>query len=243
MTLENGESIEATEEHPFYVKGKGWNPASSLQIGQALVLHDGTTVVIREVDTSVRFETVYNLTVANAHTYFVGRNGALVHNIQPGNPPLDLCKLENWINPSFRKTTPGSIYPGAPERLPPMKDVWGKTAGILKVAGVSIELLSGDGGPNEVFKEWKNLGDKRYHVETHTAGVLRLLGKRSGTLYLNNDPCGYEAHLRNPSAPIWGCYAFFADLLPVGTNVKVYFPHPFDKTRRIPWDVSGRGPK
>ncbi len=65
ITLDSGKSIEATAEHPFYIKGKGWNPASTLKVGQVLVLHNGTTVVVEEVDTSVRRETVYNLTVAS----------------------------------------------------------------------------------------------------------------------------------------------------------------------------------
>ncbi len=80
ITLDSGESIEATAEHPFYIKGKGWNPANSLKVGQALQLHNGTTVVVKEVDTSVRLEKVYNFTVANTHNYFVGVDGVLVHN-------------------------------------------------------------------------------------------------------------------------------------------------------------------
>jgi len=84
ITLDSGESIEATAEHHFYIKGKGWNPANSLKVGQALQLHNGTTVVVKEVDTSVRFEKVYNLTVANTHNYFVGGDGVLVHNCVKG---------------------------------------------------------------------------------------------------------------------------------------------------------------
>jgi hypothetical protein len=80
ITLNSGDSIEATAEHPFYIKGKGWNPASRLKVGQALQLHNGTTVVVKEIDTSVRLEKVYNLTVANTHNYFVGESGVLVHN-------------------------------------------------------------------------------------------------------------------------------------------------------------------
>jgi len=83
LTLASGDSIEATAEHPFYIKGKGWNPASSLKVGQALQLHNGTTVVINEIDTSSRVEKVYNLTVANTHNYFVGVDGVLVHNCPP----------------------------------------------------------------------------------------------------------------------------------------------------------------
>ncbi len=87
ITLDSGESIEATAEHPFYIKGKGWNPASSLKVGQALQLHNGTTVVVKEIDTSVRVGKVYNLTVANTHNYFVGGDGVLVHNFGSGGCP------------------------------------------------------------------------------------------------------------------------------------------------------------
>ncbi len=80
ITLDSGKSIEATAEHPFYIKGKGWNPASSLSVGQVLELHDGTLVVVKEVLTRVRRDLVYNLTVANTHNYFVGEDGVLVHN-------------------------------------------------------------------------------------------------------------------------------------------------------------------
>jgi RHS repeat-associated protein len=37
ITLDSGESIEATAEQPFYIKGKGWNPASSLKVVGNLV--------------------------------------------------------------------------------------------------------------------------------------------------------------------------------------------------------------
>jgi len=46
VSLSSGKKIEATAEHPFYVKGKGWNPAGSLKVGEVLVLHNGTTVVV-----------------------------------------------------------------------------------------------------------------------------------------------------------------------------------------------------
>ncbi len=94
ITLDSGESIETTAEHPFYIKGKGWNPANSLKVGQALQLHNGTTVVVKEVDTSVRVERVYNLTVANTHNYFVGGDGVLVHNCG---------KTKKMPNPKRRK--------------------------------------------------------------------------------------------------------------------------------------------
>ncbi len=80
LTFDSGKKVETTAEHPFYIQGKGWNPAGSLKVGQALVLHDGTTVVVEEVDSSARWEVVFNFSVANAHNYFVGGDGVLVHN-------------------------------------------------------------------------------------------------------------------------------------------------------------------
>jgi RHS repeat-associated protein len=84
LTLENGNIIEATAEHPFYINGKGWNPASSLKVGQVLQLHNGVTIIINEIDTSIRFAKVYNLTVANTHNYFVSQSGVFVHNSSDG---------------------------------------------------------------------------------------------------------------------------------------------------------------
>jgi len=109
ITLDSGESIEATAEHPFYIKGKGWNPANSLKVGQALQLHNGTTVVVKEVDTSVRVERVYNLTVANTHNYFIGRDGVLVHNADKCYDNI-IQKIMDYLGEGFKakKTDHGS---------------------------------------------------------------------------------------------------------------------------------------
>jgi RHS repeat-associated protein len=110
LTLESGEVIESTPEHPFYIKGKGWNPASSLKVGQALLLRSGTVVVIQEISTETRFETVYNLTVANTHNYFVGQDGVLVQN----------CKEEVKVDAKiFAQTLLLNFYVGMPILLPP----------------------------------------------------------------------------------------------------------------------------
>jgi hypothetical protein len=80
VTLDSGESLEATAGHPFYVQGKGWNVAANLKVGDALRLSNGTTLVVKTVDTSTRFARVYNFAVAQNANYFVGRDGVLVHN-------------------------------------------------------------------------------------------------------------------------------------------------------------------
>jgi hypothetical protein len=63
--------IEGTAEHPFYVYGKGWTPLAELQPGDWLRTDNGWVQVGGVKDTG-RVETVYNLRVADHHTYFVG---------------------------------------------------------------------------------------------------------------------------------------------------------------------------
>lgn len=58
--MENGEQIEATVGHPFYVQGKGWNAAVGLKVGDALLLYNRTTLVVKTVDSSTRSAKVYN---------------------------------------------------------------------------------------------------------------------------------------------------------------------------------------
>ena len=68
-----GQSIRVTGEHPFWVKGKGWAGAAFLAAGDLLSSHDDQWVPVEAVNTEDReVTTVYNLRVANDHTYFVG---------------------------------------------------------------------------------------------------------------------------------------------------------------------------
>ena len=67
--------IRTTPEHPFYVKGKGWTEALALQPDDMIATASGEWVEVTEVfDTGV-YEKVYNLQVADYHTYFVREEG------------------------------------------------------------------------------------------------------------------------------------------------------------------------
>jgi hypothetical protein len=67
-----GQVIRTTAEHPFWVEGKGWTPARELRAGDRLSSHDGHWVAIEEVFDTGEYEVVYNLQVADFHTYFAG---------------------------------------------------------------------------------------------------------------------------------------------------------------------------
>jgi hypothetical protein len=67
-----GRSIRTTAEHPFYVRGKGWKTAWELAVGDELRSHDEQWVPVEEIEETGERSVVYNLRVADYHTYFVG---------------------------------------------------------------------------------------------------------------------------------------------------------------------------
>jgi len=72
----NGQTIKTTAEHPFYVPAQErFVPAGELQVGDLLVSSQGTLIPIESISQLNEITTVYNLRVADHHTYFVG--GAL----------------------------------------------------------------------------------------------------------------------------------------------------------------------
>jgi hypothetical protein len=68
----DGVTIRTTAEHPFYVKGKGWQCAKELQVGDRLATSDGQWATVEQIGDAGQVVTVYNLSVEDYHTYFVG---------------------------------------------------------------------------------------------------------------------------------------------------------------------------
>jgi hypothetical protein len=111
--LGDTECVSTTAEHPFWVNGIGWTEAARLQEGQLLEIcdPDGSDEDHRQLGSWQELalsgerwsakvvkvamagykETVYNIEVEEFHTYFVGLNGAWVHNkgIDPVEIPLE----------------------------------------------------------------------------------------------------------------------------------------------------------
>ncbi|GHT96973.1 hypothetical protein AGMMS49545_23470 [Betaproteobacteria bacterium] len=103
LTLETGEVITATDGHPFKTT-EGWRDAILLKKGGKLLLKGAgeetgpdqaeggdneRRVTIADVRIEHKTVKAYNLEVANAHTFFVGEDGVLVHN---GRCPPSLRK-------------------------------------------------------------------------------------------------------------------------------------------------------
>jgi hypothetical protein len=67
-----GRTIGTTAEHPFWVRGKGWLPAGGMVVGDLLLGLDGKWVVLTGKRDTGEWASVYNLRVADYHSYFVG---------------------------------------------------------------------------------------------------------------------------------------------------------------------------
>jgi hypothetical protein len=86
-----GSRLAVTEEHPFWVQGRGWTPIREIEVGAPIATADGDTLVLanRRVDATLQ---VFNLTVANDSSYFVGEERVWAHNATctvrvPYHPP------------------------------------------------------------------------------------------------------------------------------------------------------------
>lgn len=79
ITLADGSTLTATEGHPFKTTD-GWRDAILLKKGGKLLQKGEQPVTIVDIRTEQKILPVYNLEVANAHTFFVGEEGVLVHN-------------------------------------------------------------------------------------------------------------------------------------------------------------------
>ena len=74
------EMIEVTDNHPFWVKGRGWVNTIDLEAGMEVEQFDKTTITVEEVEFIGTTPSTYNLTVEEFHSYFAGEQEALVHN-------------------------------------------------------------------------------------------------------------------------------------------------------------------
>ncbi len=126
------ELVTTTPEHPFYVKERSdtearpkpighedlndhWIGAGHLKVGDKIQKADGGFGVVKYVNTVTQTRTMYNLEVREAHTFFVGTQGWLVHNADGSNAARRQAMREAGIPTSSQpfktfKTAEGLAY-------------------------------------------------------------------------------------------------------------------------------------
>ena len=131
----NGEEIVTTDNHPFYVQGRGFIEADKLLVGDKLISVNGEDLVIEEffIEETAEPVDVYNFQVEDYHTYFVGDCAVWVHNAECIVHPDGEIEITDWR--------------GYPENGP-------KPSGKLK-------LLEGDDYQKAL--KAKNAANRKYH--------------------------------------------------------------------------------
>ena len=101
-------AVTTTPDHSFAKLGAGWTPAARLSVGDRIVSRSATrgARVLGLEMRPVAPTQVFNLTVANTHSYLVGSEGLLVHNAD--------CD-----RPDRQGAAPG--VPRPPQRTPPQR--------------------------------------------------------------------------------------------------------------------------
>lgn len=114
-------TIVATPTHPFATAGSGWTLASDLRIGDQLRASDGR--LHRVCATGTRHVTppvsVYNMTVAPGHAYFVGSEALLVHNVCSNRPVFAASSSGLGTAPTGSAARP---RPSSSVYFPPISD-------------------------------------------------------------------------------------------------------------------------
>ncbi|MBU5317666.1 HINT domain-containing protein [Clostridium bornimense] len=99
--------IETTPGHLFRLSQGAWRPASELNVGDTVITSNGTEATVESTE-EIEYDEdidIYNLNVADFHTYFVADTGVLVHNdctivetIVKANPQKVINALKDFIS-------------------------------------------------------------------------------------------------------------------------------------------------
>lgn len=117
LTFDNGAILETTDEHPLYVGGCGFVKAKEVGIGNSIVTRAGPSAKVTAVQADVRQATVYNFTVDEFHTYFVGKDALWAHNQTCPTPQAQTVNANlNHVDQDFARhmyegDTPGPNSP------------------------------------------------------------------------------------------------------------------------------------
>jgi hypothetical protein len=92
------------------------------------------------------------------------------------------------------------------------------TSGTLVAGGQTINLQSGRGGPGSQMPEGASGFDivTRTHVEGNAAALMQQNKWSTGTLYINNAPCG-------------PCTKLLPSMLPANSTLRIIGPNWFEK--------------
>jgi len=202
----NGEEIVTTDNHPFYVQGRGFIEAGNLLVGDKLVSVNGEDLIVEDYHIELTEEpvSVYNFQVEDFHTYFVGDCAVWVHNknCSPENRQSVKEHLEGTADNTGVMSN-GSINGCHEEKR--FLDELGNSGGDLTD---TIEPINGIDGVNYV--EYKTSSGDIKKKTIYDSNVI------STDDYINR---GLEAYARVPESVTGGSFTYADNS---GTNWDIF---------------------
>ena len=131
LVLEGDETdpLGVTPNHPLYSADRdAWVPAGEFEVGERVETQDGVTATVTSIRDEGRRETVYNLEVHRAQTYYVGEQKLLAHNTCAEIVLENVQDFNQARNKAFEII--GDIGPTVP-----LTGRLGKSAGFGKIVG------------------------------------------------------------------------------------------------------------
>ena len=192
-----GERIYTTPEHPFYVNGQ-WIDAGQLSVGNLVRRLDGSAGDVEAITLEERPQVMYNLTVAEAHTFFVGEQQWLVHNCKGWVDPVTGWKFNPNVDSDWRGTGKGAsdALNEAFSRTGVSRDQFEVTQWSKDVYGkshpVEWTVKSGPNAGAQVNMDWGHRGNpsgpSMPHVGYQTGGKRYQSGASRGHILLDSVP-------------------------------------------------------
>lgn len=110
IKLTNGEEVIATSGHPVYVLEDGWLEAANLEAGDRILTAENVIARVASIGSYESDESVYNLSVENTHTFYVGETGYLAHNCRlPRHLRNKLKRIRNQTAAGGNRGVTGSV--------------------------------------------------------------------------------------------------------------------------------------
>ena len=142
----DGELIVTTPEHPFFTDTLMQIPAGNLLVGDRIWQNGAGYGVVEAVLFVSQPQVMYNLTVDQAHTFFVGDGGWLVHNT---------CK---WLGEG-KAPRYGIGLAQLADRIYKQIDFWPRRNSTIAVSSVSGQIYVTSFGDSRAAKQLKEIAD------------------------------------------------------------------------------------